>query len=104
MFDGPAGRTGAQEAAEFVAACRLSSDLGLPRHVFVKVPGEPKPIYVDWQAPLLVRQLCRLAARRDGTLEISEMLPTPDQRWLSVHGHRYTSELRCAVFSPGSPR
>ncbi|MEU3030371.1 lantibiotic dehydratase [Streptomyces incarnatus] len=103
-FDGPVGQTGGEEAAEFVAACRLRSELGLPRHVFVKVPDEPKPIYVDWQAPLLVRQLCRLAARKDGTLEISEMLPTPDQRWLSVHGHRYTSELRCAVFSPGSPR
>ncbi|MEU3515425.1 lantibiotic dehydratase [Streptomyces sp. NPDC006654] len=103
-FDGLVGQTGGEEAAEFVAACRLRSELGLPRHVFVKVPGEPKPIYVDWQAPLLVRQLCRLAARKDGTLEISEMLPTPDQRWLSVHGHRYTSELRCAVFSPESPR
>ncbi|MFD5778888.1 lantibiotic dehydratase [Streptomyces sp. NPDC126933] len=103
-FDGPVGQMGGKEAAEFVAACRLGSELGVPRHVFVKVPGEPKPIYVDWQAPLLVRQLCRLAARRDGTLEISEMLPTPDQRWLSVHGHRYTSELRCAVFSPGSPK
>ncbi|KUM92584.1 hypothetical protein AQI88_30900 [Streptomyces cellostaticus] len=103
-FDGPVGQTGGEEAAEFVAACRLHSELGLPRHVFAKVPGEPKPIYVDWQAPLLVRQLCRLAARKDGTLEISEMLPTPSQRWLSVHGHRYTSELRCAVFSPGGPR
>ncbi|MFJ9631668.1 lantibiotic dehydratase [Streptomyces sp. NPDC101175] len=103
-FDGPAGPTGGEEAAEFVAACRLRSELGLPRHVFVKVPGEPKPIYVDWHAPLLVRQLCRLAARKDGTLEISEMLPTPDQRWLSLRGHRYTSELRCAVFSPGAQR
>ncbi|MFD4633369.1 lantibiotic dehydratase [Streptomyces sp. NPDC058284] len=101
-FEGPVGRTGGEEAAEFVAACRLRSELGLPRHVFVKIPGEPKPVYVDWHAPLLVRQLCRLAARKDGTLEISEMLPTPAQRWLSVRGHRYTSELRCAVFSPGS--
>ncbi|MBM9508483.1 lantibiotic dehydratase [Actinacidiphila acididurans] len=106
-FDGPVERTGEQaggeESAEFVAACRLRAELGLPRHVFVKIPGEPKPVYVDWQAPLLVRQLCRLAARKGGTLEVSEMLPTPDQRWLSVDGRRYTSELRCAVFSPGSP-
>ncbi|GHF56241.1 hypothetical protein [Streptomyces thermodiastaticus] len=59
---------------------------------------------MDWQTPLLVRQVCRLAARQDGTLEISEMLPTPGQRWLRVRGRRYTSELRCAVFSPGGPR
>ncbi|GGV63094.1 lantibiotic dehydratase [Streptomyces thermoviolaceus subsp. apingens] len=103
-FDGPAVRADGEEAAEFVAACRLRRELGLPRHVFVKIPGEPKPVYVDWQAPLLVRQVCRLAARQDGTLEISEMLPTPGQRWLRVRGRRYTSELRCAVFSPGDPR
>ncbi|MGW1073090.1 lantibiotic dehydratase [Streptomyces sp. NPDC002537] len=97
-------RMSADDAAEFLAACRLRSAHGLPRHVFAKVPGEPKPLYVDWDAPLLVRQLCRLARKTDATLEFSEMLPTPDQRWLHVGGHRYTSELRCAVFSPGRPR
>ncbi|MFF2749411.1 lantibiotic dehydratase [Kitasatospora sp. NPDC058048] len=93
--------TGRDDAARFVAACRLRAEHRLPRHVFVKVPGEPKPVYVDWESPLLVRQLGRLAARAEGTLEISEMLPAPDQRWLEVDGQRYTSELRCAVFSAG---
>ncbi|MGW3075379.1 MULTISPECIES: lantibiotic dehydratase [unclassified Kitasatospora] len=92
---------GRDDAARFVAACRLRAEHRLPRHVFVKVPGEPKPVYVDWDSPLLVRQLVRLAGGADGTLEVSEMLPAPDQRWLEVDGHRYTSELRCAVFSPG---
>ncbi|MFG1954764.1 lantibiotic dehydratase [Micromonospora sp. NPDC048830] len=96
-------RVAADDAAEFLAARRLRAEHGLPRHVFVKLPGEPKPIYVDWEAPLLVRQLCRLARRARGTVEISEMLPGPDQRWFAVDGQRYTTELRCAVFSPGRP-
>ncbi|MEU1671145.1 lantibiotic dehydratase [Streptomyces roseifaciens] len=97
-------RTAADDAAEFLSARRLRTGHGLPRHVFAKVPGEPKPLYVDWDAPLLVRQLSRLARRTGGTVEISEMLPAPDRRWLEVGGRRYTSELRCAVFSPGRPR
>ncbi|WP_229402278.1 lantibiotic dehydratase [Micromonospora okii] len=97
-------RVNAGDAAQYLAACLLRAEYGLPRHVFVKVSGEPKPIYVDWEAPLLVRQLCRVARRAEGTMEVSEMLPAPEERWLDVGGHRYTTELRCAVFSPGRPR
>lgn len=50
---------------------------------------------------LLVRQFFRLAgaASPDDTVEISEMLPGPDQLWLRLDQHGYTSELRCTVFS-----
>ncbi len=67
----------------------------------MKFGHEPKPVYVDWHAPLLVRQFFRLAgaAGPDDTVEISEMLPGPDQLWLRMGQHGYTSELRCAVFS-----
>lgn len=94
-------RIAADDAAEYLAACRLRAELGLPRHVFVKAPGEPKPVYVDWEAPLLVRQLCRIARRGAGLLEVSEMLPSPDERWFETGGVRYTTELRCALFSAG---
>ncbi|MGZ2464528.1 lantibiotic dehydratase [Sinorhizobium medicae] len=87
------------DAAEFLSAQRLTARLGLPRHVFAKVPGEPKPIYVDWLAPLLVRQLFRLARDTAGQIEFSEMLPGPEHLWLDIQGRRYTSELRCAVFN-----
>jgi hypothetical protein len=32
------------------------------------------------------------------------MLPDADQLWLDVGGQRYTTELRCAVFSGGTPQ
>ncbi|MFF7725522.1 lantibiotic dehydratase [Streptomyces sp. NPDC008001] len=92
------------DAAEFTAGRRLRRGLGLPETGFAKVPGEPKPVYVDWGSPLLVRQLFRLARRSGGTgspVEFTEMLPSQDQLWLDIGGQRHTSELRCAVFSRG---
>ncbi|MFE7765873.1 lantibiotic dehydratase [Streptomyces sp. NPDC057438] len=95
----PLERPLSADAAAFLGAERLQRSLGLPDRCFVKIPGEPKPIYVDWRAPLLVRQLFRLAKSATGTLEFSEMLPGPGELWLDVAGHRHTSELRCTVYS-----
>ncbi|MFJ9900812.1 lantibiotic dehydratase [Streptomyces sp. NPDC091280] len=98
----PGTRSAKGDAAEFAAARRLRRDLSLPRHGFLKIPGEPKPVYVDWESPLVVRQIFRLARKSDSPVEFSEMLPAPEQLWLDIDGKRHTSELRCAVFSPGS--
>ncbi|MGW1073085.1 lantibiotic dehydratase [Streptomyces sp. NPDC002537] len=89
------------DAAEFAAGRRLRRDLALPDQGFVKIPGEPKPVFVDWESPLLVRQLFRLARKSGSPVEFSEMLPAPHQLWLEIEGQRHTSELRCAVFSRG---
>ena len=71
---------------------------GVGRHF----PGEPKPVYVDWESPLLVHQLFRLARGAGGPVEFSEMLPGPGELWLDIDGAPRTSELRCAVFSGGT--
>jgi hypothetical protein len=79
----------------------MRAALGLPRHVFLRCPGEPKPVYCDLDAPLLVRQLTRMAGGlpADATITVSEMLPTPGELWLDDgHGGR-TSEIRYAVFA-----
>ena len=39
-------------------------DLGLPRRVFALSPGELKPIYIDFDSPVLTRILCRQLRRR----------------------------------------
>ncbi|MBM9508488.1 lantibiotic dehydratase [Actinacidiphila acididurans] len=98
----PGTRPAKGDAAEFAAAGKLRRDLGLPRHGFLKIPGEPKPVYVDWESPLVVRQIFRLSRKSDSPLEFSEMLPSPEELWLDIDGERHTSELRCAVFSRGS--
>ncbi|MDX2014503.1 MAG: lantibiotic dehydratase [Myxococcaceae bacterium] len=67
----------------------------LPRRVFVRSPNEVKPVYLDWEAPLLVEQLVRLA-RQAEWLSLSEMLPGPDGLWLDGH----VCELRCIAVDP----
>ncbi|MFI7430837.1 lantibiotic dehydratase [Micromonospora sp. NPDC049836] len=96
---GPAGVHRRGDAAEFYAACRLRDRHRLPRYVFAKVAGEPKPIFVDFDSPLFVRQLFRLARGATAPVELSEMLPRPDQLWFQREGGRFTTEIRCAVFS-----
>lgn len=81
----------------FLAVRRLRDLVDLPRHVFARTDAEGKPIYVDLDSPLLVRQLTRFAARAD-LVRFTEMTPGPTELWLRVGGRRYTSELRFAAF------
>ena len=68
--------------------------------VFVLSPGELKPIYVDFNSPVLTRILCRQLRRAAASFpgrpaRFTEMLPGPDDCWLADQdGRRYTSELR----------
>ncbi len=78
-----------------VLADRLRAD-GLPRHLFARIPGEPKPFYVDLSAPALVTNLARAWRRTTvGPVLLQEMLPDPDGLWLhDAAGQRYTTEFR----------
>jgi Lantibiotic dehydratase, N terminus len=70
---------------------------GLPRYLFAKSPLEPKPFFVDVRSPLLVTNLARSWRRmpEHERLEIREMLPGPEELWLTdSSGQRYTAELR----------
>ncbi|GGW16175.1 hypothetical protein GCM10018980_17710 [Streptomyces capoamus] len=88
------------EAKRFVRARQWRAGAELPRHVFVVSPAEPRPFYVDFDSPvyvnILAKAIRRLAARDPwARLTVSEMLPTPEQAWLTDDlGNRYTSELR----------
>jgi hypothetical protein len=88
------------EAKRFVRARHWQAANELPRHVFVVSPAEPRPFYVDFDSPvyvnILAKAIRRLAARDpQARLTVSEMLPTPEQAWLTDDlGNRYTSELR----------
>lgn len=87
-------------ANRFVALRRWVAREGLPRHVFVKTPEEPKPIYVDLESLLFVEVFVRLV-RGASVVRISEMLPRADDAWLEdCTGERFTSELRVAAVDP----
>ncbi|MGD0244703.1 MAG: amino acid adenylation domain-containing protein [Streptosporangiaceae bacterium] len=89
------------ESARYLQARAWAARHGMPRHVFLRCAGERKPIYVDLTSlasiDLLSRSLRR--ARRnlgpDATVNVVEMMPTPDQTWLTdAQGQHYTAEVR----------
>jgi hypothetical protein len=88
------------EARRFVRARWWREEAGLPRFVFMVSPTEPRPFFVDFDSPMYVNILAksiRRLSRNDplGQLTITEMLPTPEETWLTDDdGGRYTSELR----------
>ncbi|WP_405113377.1 lantibiotic dehydratase family protein [Micromonospora sp. NBC_01405] len=74
----------------------------MPRHVFVTVGGERKPFHLDFDNPLSVEVLLTHIRRQrivepTGRVTFVEMLPAPDQLWLTDGaGRRYTAEFRIA--------
>jgi hypothetical protein len=102
-----APREGADgEAARFFAqAQRWRRTHGLPRHVFLHSPAEPKPFYADLDSPLSVDLLRRaLLPAREGaappTLHVTEMLPGPDEMWIADERGRYAAELLLHLSGP----
>ena len=83
----------------------------MPRFVFFKAPVEPKPCYLDFESPILVDIFCKMVRRTqdagsaDAAIDISEMLPTPDQIWLTdAENNRYTNEFRFVIVDLKSER
>ncbi|MFJ2776924.1 lantibiotic dehydratase [Kitasatospora sp. NPDC087315] len=95
------------EGRRFVRARRWREEHGLPRFVFVVSPTESRPFYVDFDSPVYVtvfaKAMRRLARKDpDGRVVLTEMLPTPEQTWLTDdQGRSYTSELRFVAVDEG---
>lgn len=95
------------EAGRFLAARRWAQERGIPRFAFVKAPSETKPVFVDFDSPTYVdifAKVVRRAKEKDaGPLAVTEMLPAPDESWLTdAAGQHYTSEFR--VVAVDAPR
>jgi hypothetical protein len=88
------------EASGFLTARRWARSHGLPRFVFVKVPVERKPFYVDFDSPIYLSIFARMIRRTtaqspEAQIRIAEMLPNTNQIWLmDAEGQHYTSEIR----------
>lgn len=92
------------ESERFLAARKWARANGLPRFVFVKVPIEVKPFYVDFASPIYIDILAKVLRRMNeqgepgALLSVTEMLPQPHETWLcDAEGNRYTSEFRCVA-------
>jgi hypothetical protein len=84
----------------FVQARAWARSVGLPRRVFLKVPQETKPLFLDLASPTFV-ELAAKMVRKAKAVSISEMLPDLDDLWLvDAERRRYTSELRLVAVDP----
>ncbi len=98
-------------ADRFLAARRWRMDHGMPRWVFVKIPSEGKPIYLDFDSPVAVNILARRVRNRPrlasvpSQITVTEMSPSHGDHWLTdSEGNRYSGELRIvAVDRPAAP-
>jgi hypothetical protein len=75
---------------------------GLPRRAYYSIPGEAKPLYVDFTSIALTNGLAAAIRRMPdpsaGLVTFQEMLPAADGLWLrDAAGEAYTSELRMLV-------
>ncbi|GAB2957546.1 hypothetical protein GCM10027184_00420 [Saccharothrix stipae] len=90
----------ADEATRFLRAQAWRREHGVPRFVFVKSPVEHKPFYVDLESQPSVELFAHAVRaldreRPDAPLSVGEMLPGPDQLWLTdAAGSRHTAEFR----------
>ena len=89
------------EAARMISAQRWARANDLPRFVFVKVPVEQKPFYLDFDSPIYVNMFAKAVRRTletgkpDQVITLTEMIPRTDQTWLAdAQGETYTCEFR----------
>lgn len=81
----------------FAAARQWARSFQLPSRVFVKIPEEAKPMYIDLESPVYIEILSRLATTAS-SLTVSEMLPDIGDAWLmDADGRPHVSELRFAT-------
>jgi hypothetical protein len=66
-----------------------------------------KPVYLDFDSPISAEMLIRTVRRLDDekpddtVITCSEMLPTPEQAWLTdAGGRRYSAEIRLLAVAP----
>lgn len=79
---------------------RVKRHWGLPRFAFARVPSERKPFLVDFHSALSLELLDHFCAH-DPYVEFTEMLPGPDELWLTDPDGHHCCELRMNVFRDG---
>lgn len=90
---GSANRWQAKPFAAFLEMQRIRRLNDLPRRLFARIPGEVKPVLVDFSSPLLLANLAEMAPEGK-TLRLSEMRPAPGELWLERDEGHHTSEMR----------
>jgi hypothetical protein len=70
--------------------------MGLPNHIFVRTPAEPKPVYIDLENYFALELLVHLSSQAE-TITLTEMWPDPAQLWMSGEDGHYCCEFRTVL-------
>lgn len=81
---------------------RLRHRRGRSKRVFVTRVEKPKPDYMNFNSPLLLRTLSAMARKSPKPLVMQEVFPGRGGLWNETFGHAVTSELRCTAVSSTS--
>lgn len=90
----------ARRDERFLAARRWAAVHRMPRWLFVRIPGEAKPLYLDFDSPITIDQIARKIRNQPafpagGHIALIEMLPPHGEHWLpDADGRLYSCELR----------
>jgi hypothetical protein len=94
------GDPAAAAALFFARTVRWRRAHGLPRHVFLHTPADPKPYYADLDSPLSVDLLRRTLVPAPPTLHVVEMLPIPEEMWVGDARGHYATEFLVHLAGP----
>ncbi|HEX7734157.1 MAG TPA: lantibiotic dehydratase [Ktedonobacteraceae bacterium] len=99
----PGGHAQGTSFQLFIDMLEFQQRLGLPDHVFISMPTEPKPIYIDFHNYFALELLAHLVGQTE-TITFVEMWPDPEHLWLGDKATgRYCCELRTVLSSaPGN--
>lgn len=65
----------------------------MPRYAFFITDAEPKPMWLDFESPVSLTNFA-FSIRKAARVTITEMLPRPDQLWLTSPSGRHVAEIR----------
>jgi len=82
----------------FVHLTRLRAELNMPERVFVKMDGEPKPIFVDFSNYLLLHAFYKRWREHQGRATLTEAYPDITDAWLKDEDGHYLCELRMGIY------
>jgi len=86
--------------ALFTALRRARRALGLPERVFARIPGQPKPVFIDFRS-LHSAEILDALMPAQGHARLTEALPDGDGLWLDPGtGAHHTAEFRFTFAAP----
>jgi hypothetical protein len=92
--------TASDPPGRVLAAARLSERDDLPARVFARVGANVKPVYVDLRCPISLEHLAhRIRSATAQTIDVTEMLPEPNDWWLPRDAGRHSCEWRTTLYS-----